>query len=231
MAHGKKYRAALEKYDRVRHYPVDEAVVLLKENAQAKFDETVEVALNLGVDPRHADQMVRGTVNLPHGSGKTVRVLVFATGEKAIEAEEAGADFVGSGDLAEKIKGGWYDFDAVVATPDMMKDVGKLGSVLGPRKLMPSPKAGTVTQDVSKTVKELKAGKIEFRVDKQGIIAVAVGKASFSKEKLEENIRSLVDAVNRARPSAAKGAYLERMTLSTTMGPGIKIDRASVAPE
>ena len=229
MAHGKKYRAALEKIDRLRQYPVDEAVVLLKAGATAKFDESVEVALNLGVDPRHADQMVRGMVNLPHGSGKTVRVLVFATGEKAIEAQEAGADFVGADDLVQKIKGGWYDFDAVVATPDMMKEVGKLGSILGPRKLMPSPKAGTVTGDVSKTVRELKAGKIEFRVDKQGLIAVAVGKASFSNEMLEANIRSLMEAVNRARPSAAKGAYLEKITLSTTMGPGIRVDRATVA--
>lgn len=229
MGRGKNYNSALEKIDRNRLYEVGEAVVLLKETARTKFDETVDVALNLGVDPRHADQMVRGTVNLPHGTGRKVRVLVFATGEKAIEAQEAGADFVGSDDMIAKIRGGWLDFDAVVAIPDMMKEVGKLGNVLGPRKLMPSPKAGTVTNDVAKIVPELKAGKIEFRVDKQGIVHVAIGKASFAAEQLEQNLRSFMEAIMRAKPASLKGIYVEKLTISTTMGPGIKIDKSIAA--
>lgn len=228
MKHGKAYRAALEKIDRNRDYPLAEAVELLKQGAYAKFDESVEVVANLGVDPRHADQMVRGTVNLPHGTGKSIKVLVFAKGEKAIEAEGSGADFTGADDLIQKVKGGWFDFDAVVATPDMMRDVGKLGSILGPRKLMPSPKAGTVTQDIAKTVKELKAGKIEFRVDKFGIIHAAIGKVSFSVEQISENLQSLFDAIMRARPAAVKGTYLGKLTVSTTMGPGIKIDKSTL---
>lgn len=227
MQHGKSYRASLEKVDRLRQYNIDEAVGLLKETAYAKFDESVDLAMNLGVDPRHADQMVRGTVSLPHGTGRDVRVLVFAKGEKALEAQEAGADHVGSSELVEKIKGGWFDFDAVVATPDMMRDVGKLGSVLGPRKLMPNPKAGTVTNDITKTIQELKAGKIEFRVDKNGIIHAAVGKASFTPDQIMENLKAVIEAVLRARPASTKGTYLERMTISTTMGPGIRIDRSA----
>ena len=200
---------------------------MIRDNAGAKFDESVEVAMNLGVDPRHADQMVRGTVNLPHGTGKTVRVLVFAKGEQLLEAQEAGADFAGGAELVEKVKGGWFGFDVVVASPDMMRDVGKLGSLLGPRKLMPSPKAGTITNDIVKTVKELKAGKIEFRVEKNGIIHSAVGKVSFSAEQLLENLQAVVEAVMRARPAASKGTYLKNLTISTTMGPGVKIDKST----
>ena len=229
MGHGKFYRAAAEKIDRNRLYSATDAVALLKETARPNFDESVELAMNLGVDPRHADQMVRGTVNLPHGTGRSTRVLVFAAGEKAMEATQAGADYVGTDDMIEKVRGGWLDFEAVVATPDMMKEVGKLGGILGPRKLMPSPKGGTVTNDVAKTIQELKAGKIEFRVDKQGIINVAIGKASFSHEKIEENLHSVIEAVMRARPSAAKGAYLQKLTVCTSMGPGIKIDKAIYA--
>lgn len=229
MKHGKAYRAALDKIERTREYGLEDAVALLKESAKAKFDESVELAVNLGVDPRHADQMIRGTVSLPHGTGKEVRVLVFAQGEKVIEAQEAGADYVGASDMVQKVTGGWLDFDAVVATPDMMREVGKLGSILGPRKLMPSPKGGTVTQDVGKTVKELKAGKIEFRVDKTGIVHAAVGKVSFKPDQIVGNVRSLMEAILRARPPSVKGTYLEKMTLSTTMGPGIKVDKATVA--
>ncbi|MEE9464664.1 MAG: 50S ribosomal protein L1 [Candidatus Neomarinimicrobiota bacterium] len=228
MGHGKTYRAALEKVDRLRLYSIDEAASLAKETARAKFDESVELAMNLSVDPRHADQMVRGTVNLPHGTGRDVRVLVFAQGEKALEAQDAGADHVGSSDLVEKIKGGWFDFDAVVASPDMMRDVGKPGSLLGPRKLMPNPKAGTVTNDLTKTIKELKAGKIEFRVEKNGIIHAAVGKASFTAEQIAENLRAVIEAILRARPTAAKGTYIKKITISTTMGPGIRIDQATI---
>ena len=231
MGHGKFYRAAAEKIDRMRLYSAGEAVALLKETARTTFDESVELAMNLGVDPKHADQMVRGTVSLPHGTGRTTRVLVFAAGEKAMEAQESGADFVGANDLIEKVRGGWLDFEAVVATPDLMKDVAKLGGILGPRKLMPSPKGGTVTNDVGKTVKELKAGKIEFRVDKQGIINVAIGKASFSAENIEANLRSVVEAVMRARPSASKGLYLQKLTVCTSMGPGIKIDKATLTKD
>lgn len=227
MKHGKAYRAALEKIDRTKDYELGEALQLLQDDVQTKFDQSVELVVNLGVDPRHADQMVRGTVSLPHGTGKTVRVLVLAKGEQVMEAQEAGADYVGAEDLIEKVKGGWLEFDAVVATPGMMRDVGKLGSILGPRKLMPSPKAGTVTNEIAKTVKELKAGKIEFRVDKFGTIHAAVGKLSFSAEQLADNLNTLVEAIIRAKPAVAKGTYLKKLTLSATMGPGIKLNKSN----
>ncbi len=227
MKHGKAYRTVLEKIDRTREYEINEALEILKNGVQANFDHSVDLAVNLGVDPRHADQMVRGTVSLPHGTGKTVRVLVFAKGEQVMEAEEAGADYVGAEDLIEKIKGGWLEFDAVIATPEMMRDVGKLGSVLGPRKLMPSPKAGTVTNEISQTVKELKAGKIEFRVEKSGIIHTVLGKLSFGSEQLSENLAAIIEAILRARPAAAKGTYLKKITISTTMSPGIKLVKSA----
>ncbi len=229
MKHGKVYRAALERIDRTREYEPGEALQLLREGVQTRFDQSVELAINLGVDPRHADQMVRGTVSLPHGTGKSVRVLVFAKGEQVMEAQEAGAEYVGAEDLIEKIKGGWLEFDAVVAAPEMMRDVGKLGSILGPRKLMPSPKTGTVTNEIARTVNELKAGKIEFRVDRFGIIHAAIGKLSFSAEQLADNLTTLVEAIMRARPVAAKGTYLKKVTLSATMGPGIKLDKSTFA--
>jgi large subunit ribosomal protein L1 len=225
--HGKKFRKATETIEQ-RPYPLADAVRLAKENAFAKFDETLEVAMRLGVDPKHADQMVRGTVVLPHGLGKTLRVLVFASGEKIHEAEQAGADFVGAEDLAKKIEGGWLDFDSVVATPDMMRVVGRLGRVLGPRGLMPNPKTGTVTTDVAKAVGELKAGKVEFRVEKSGIIQAPVGKVSFTAQQLFENAAALIHAVLRAKPAAAKGKYVRSATISSTMGPGIRLDEASV---
>ncbi len=225
---GKKFRKAAEKIE-PRPYPLAEAVQLAKESAHAGFDETMDMALRLGVDPRHADQMVRGTVTLPHGTGKEVRVLVFATGEKLKEAEEAGADFAGAEELAKKVEGGWLEFDAVVATPDMMKVVGKLGRVLGPRGLMPNPKAGTVTFDVVAAVNAIKAGKIEFRVDKTGIVHAPFGKASFATEHLQANAEALVTAVLRARPSAAKGKYLRSVSVSSTMGPGVRVDDAALA--
>lgn len=228
--HGKKYSAAAEKVE-ARPYALPEAVKLAKDGAYAKFDETVDVALRLGVDPKHADQMVRGTVVLPHGTGKEMRVLVFAAGEKLKEAEEAGADHVGGEELAKKIEGGWMDFDAVVATPDMMKVAGRLGRVLGPRGLMPNPKAGTVTFDVGKAVEDIKSGKVEFRVDKAGIVHAPVGKASFTEEQLAENTEALLGAVLKARPAAAKGRYIRSFTLSTTMGKGIRIDDSAVATE
>ena len=221
--HGKRYRAASEQRDKTRLYEVREALGLVKDAASAKFDETVEAAVRLSVDPRHADQIVRGTVNLPHGTGKSIRVLVIADGDKAREAEEAGADYVGT-DFIAKIQGGWLEFDAVVATPDTMKEVGKLGRVLGPRGLMPTPKAGTVTADISKAVKELKAGRIEFRVDKTGNVHAPIGKASFEIEKLEENFQGFMDAVIRARPAAAKGGYIKGVSVSSTMGPGFKVE-------
>ena len=221
--HGKRYRAAIEKRDKTRLYEVREALGLVKETASAKFDETVEAAVRLSVDPRHADQIVRGTVNLPHGTGKSIRVLAIAEGDKAREAEDAGADFVGT-DFIAKIQQGWLEFDAVVATPDTMRDVGKLGRVLGPRGLMPTPKAGTVTQDIGKAVTELKAGRIEFRVDRTGNVHAPIGKISFDVEKLEENFRGFMDAVVRARPAAAKGGYIKSVTLSSTMGPGVKVE-------
>lgn len=228
MKRSKKYTEAREKIDRSKRYALPEAVQLLKDAHFVKFDESVEVAIRLGVNPKHADQMVRGTVALPHGTGTTVRVVVFAEGDKAAEATAAGADYVGSDDLAEKIKGGWTDFDVAVATPDMMRVVGKLGKVLGPRGLMPNPKTGTVTMDVSKAVGEVKAGRIEYRVDKQANIATAVGKLSFDANKIEENVMALCDAVLRAKPAAAKGAYFLGTTISSSMGPGIKLDHQAL---
>ncbi|MCD6531602.1 50S ribosomal protein L1 [bacterium] len=225
---GKKYRAASEQYDRLKPYPLREALELVKKMAYAKFDETVDMAIRLNVDPRHADQMVRGTVVLPHGTGKTVRVLVFAKGDKAKEAEEAGADFVGAEDLIEKIQGGWTDFDVAIATPDMMPMVGRLGKILGPRGLMPNPKVGTVTQDVAKAVKEAKAGKIQFRVDKAGNIHAPIGKASFDVDKLVENATTLIDAIVKARPASVKGQYVKNITVSSTMGPGVRVDISDV---
>ena len=225
--HGKNFTAAVAKVE-PRAYSLGEAVEVAKGAAFAKFDETMEMALRLGVDPRHADQMVRGTVVLPHGTGRTARVLVFAAGEKLKEAEEAGADYVGGEEMATKITGGWLDFDAVVSTPDLMKVVGRLGKVLGPRGLMPNPKAGTVTFDVGAAVSQIKAGKIEFRVDKTGIIHAPFGKASFSAQQLQENAQALLDAVLRARPAAAKGKYLKSVSISSTMGPGVRVDEGSL---
>lgn len=225
--HGKNFTAAAAKVE-PRAYALSDAVNLAKESAFAKFDETMEMALRLGVDPRHADQMVRGTVVLPHGTGKSVRVLVFAAGEKMKEAEEAGADHVGGEEMAAKINDGWLDFDAVVSTPDLMKVVGRLGKVLGPRGLMPNPKAGSVTFDVGAAVGQIKAGKIEFRVDKTGIIQAPFGKASFSEEQLQENAQALLDAVLRARPASSKGKYVKSLSVSSTMGPGVRVDESSL---
>ncbi len=221
---GKKYRKAAEGIEKLKLYPLREALEIIKNNAFANFDESVDLAIRLNVDPRHADQMVRGTVVLPNGTGKTARVLVFAKGDKEQEAKDAGADFVGAEDMVEKIKGGWLDFDLAIATPDMMGQVGKLGKVLGPRGLMPNPKVGTVTKDVAKAVKEAKLGKIQFRVDKAGNIHSAVGKISFDIEKLEENAQTLLDAIIRARPASVKGQYIKNITASSTMGPGVKVD-------
>jgi large subunit ribosomal protein L1 len=223
--HGKNYRNAAAKVE-VKAYPLADAIRLATETAYAKFDETVDIAMRLGVDPKHADQMVRGTVVLPHGLGRSARVLVFAQGEKIKEAEEAGADFVGGDDMAKKIEGGWLDFEAVVATPDMMRVVGRLGKVLGPRGLMPNPKTGTVTADVAKAIQEIKAGKVEFRVDKTGIIHAPFGKRSFGAEKLHDNAQALVAAVLKAKPAAAKGKYFRTVTVSSTMGPGVRVDEA-----
>jgi large subunit ribosomal protein L1 len=228
--HGKRFRRAAEQIEE-RPYPLAEAVSLTKESAAAKFDETVEIAMRLSVDPRHADQMVRGTVVLPHGIGKTVRVLVFADGEKIREAQEAGADHVGGEELAKKIGEGWLDFDAVVSTPDMMKVVGRLGRVLGPRGLMPNPKTGTVTFDIGKAVTEIKAGKVEFRVDKTGIIHAPVGKVSFAADQLLRNAEALIGAVLKAKPPAAKGKYVKTVSISSTMGPGIRVDESTLAAE
>lgn len=225
---GKKYRDALAKVDRSQRYLLEESLRLLKETARAKFDETVEMAIRLGVDPRQADQNIRGTVTLPHGMGKPVRVLAFAKGEKEKEAQEAGADFVGSEELIKKISEGWLDFDKAVATPDMMGAVGRIGKVLGPRGLMPNPRTGTVTMDIGKAVKEIKAGKLEYRVDKAGIVHVPVGKASFGPEQLIDNARAVLTSVLRAKPASAKGNYIKGVTVTTTMGPGIKIDLAQV---
>jgi len=222
--HGKKYRKAVEGYDSQQTYPLAEAVELLKKLHYVKFDESVDLAARLGVDPRHADQMVRGAVALPHGIGKSVRVLVFAKGDKVAEARDAGADFVGGPDLVEKIQGGWLDFDKVVATPDMMGNVGRIGRILGPRGLMPNPKTGTVTFDVAKTVQELKAGKIDFRVEKAGIVHAPVGRMSFDADKLAENIAALVDTLVRLKPASAKGNYIKSLTLSGTMTPGVRLD-------
>jgi len=222
--HGKKYEVAAKEIDRSVMLEPEEALSLVKKVAPAKFDETVEVSVRLGVDPRHADQQVRGAVVLPNGTGRTARVLVFAKGEKHKEAENAGADFVGAEDMIEKIQGGWLDFDVAIATPDMMGAVGKLGRVLGPRGLMPNPKTGTVTFDVDRAVKEVKAGKIEYRTDKAGIIHAPIGKVSFEIDKLKENFATLIDALVRAKPAAAKGTYLRTITVSSTMGPGVKIN-------
>ncbi|MBW2703170.1 MAG: 50S ribosomal protein L1 [Deltaproteobacteria bacterium] len=222
--HGKQYRKGRATVDRYNRYMVDEALVMIKEMAYAKFDETVDVAVNLGVNPKYSDQMVRGAVVLPHGVGKVLRVAVFAKGEKAKEAEDAGADIVGAEDLAEKIQGGFMDFDKCVATPDMMGVAGKLGRILGPRGMMPNPKVGTVTMDIAKAVTEAKAGKVDFRVDKEGIVHAPVGKISFDSQKLKENLGALVDALLKARPASAKGIYIKVVAISTTMGPGVKID-------
>jgi large subunit ribosomal protein L1 len=228
--HGKNYRKAAEPIES-RPYPAAEAVALAKRGAYAKFDEGLDVAIRLAVDPKHADQMVRGTVVLPHGTGKEARVVVFASGEKVKEAEAAGADHVGGAELAKKVQDGWLDFDAVVSTPDMMKEVGKLGRVLGPRGLMPNPKAGTVTFDVAKAVSDIKAGKVEFRVDKAGILHAPFGRASFEAEALTANLSALMHAVLRARPAAAKGKYIRSVSISSTMGPGIRVDEGSLATE
>ena len=224
MKHSRRYDTIAANRDRLERYSVADAVGIVKKNATAKFDETVEVAANLGVDPRHADQQVRGTVVLPHGTGKSVSVLVIAQGDKVKEAEEAGADYAGADEFIEKIQGGWTDVDVVITTPDMMGKVGRLGKVLGPRGLMPNPKSGTVTMDVAKAVQEVKAGKIEYRVDKTGNINVPVGKASFGEEQLAENVRTLIVELQRVKPSAAKGTYFKSLTVTSTMGAGVRLD-------
>jgi large subunit ribosomal protein L1 len=226
---GKKYRAALEKVEPNKKYTLDEGLTKVKEIAFAKFDETVELTMWLGVDPRKADQLVRGTVVLPHGVGKSVRVLVIAQGEKVREAEEAGADMTGGEDVVNRIKGGWLDFDAVIATPDMMRLVGQLGKILGPRGLMPNPKTGTVTFDVATAVRETKAGKVEYRVDKTGVIHVGIGKVSFADDSLRENAQTLLDAVVKAKPSTAKGKYVKKVNLASTMSPGVLLDETVYA--
>lgn len=228
---GKRIRTAREAFTGKDDLTVEEAVALVKGNATAKFDETVELALNLGVDPRHADQMVRGVVSLPNGTGKTVRVAVFARGPKADEAKEAGADIVGAEDLMETIQGGTIEFDRCIATPDMMPIVGRLGKILGPRNLMPNPKVGTVTMDVADAVKNAKGGEVQFKVEKAGVVHAGVGKASFDEAKLIENVRAFVSAVNRAKPSGAKGAYMKKISLSSTMGPGVSVSIDSAATE
>ena len=229
MKHGKKYVESAKLIDRASFYETEEAVALVKKSATAKFDETVEVHIRTGCDGRHAEQQIRGAVVLPNGTGKTVRVLVFAKGDKVAEAEAAGADYVGGEELIPKIQNdGWLDFDVVVATPDMMGVVGRLGRVLGPKGLMPNPKAGTVTMDVTKAIKEIKAGKIEYRLDKTNIIHVPVGKASFTEEQLADNFQTLMDAINKAKPSTVKGAYLKSVTLTSTMGPGVKLNVAKL---
>ena len=230
MAHvAKKFKAASEKVDRTKRYKLDEAMGLVKQTATKKFDETVDAAINLGVDPKHADQVVRGAVVLPHGMGKAVKLAVFAKGDKAREAQENGADIVGAEDLAEKINGGFMDFDKVIATPDMMGVVGRLGKVLGPRGLMPNPKVGTVTMDLARAIKEQKAGKVEFRVEKAGIVHVPFGKASFDADKLKANFSAIMEIIYKAKPQTAKGVYVKNVTVSTTMGPGIKLDLAELA--
>ena len=222
--HGKRYQEAAKVVDRTRTYPPDEAVGLVKQTSSVNFDPSVEAHLRLGVDPRHADQMVRGTVVLPHGTGKVVRVAVFAQGEKAQEALRAGADEVGGEDLVKRIEAGWLEFDVALATPDMMGQVGRLGRILGRRGLMPNPKAGTITFDLERAIREVKSGRVEFRVDKGAVVHVAVGKGSFDERQLVENLAALVDAVNRAKPSGAKGQYLKGLTIASTMGPGIRVD-------
>ena len=228
---GKRTTKAREGNNREKLYPLTDAVKMVKERAKAKFDETIEVAMNLGVDPRHADQQVRGVVNLPNGTGRSVRVAVFARGAKADEAKAAGADVVGAEDLVEKVQGGAIDFDRVVATPDLMPLVGRLGKVLGPRGLMPNPKVGTVTMDVTNAVKGAKGGSVEFRVEKAGIVQAGVGKASFTEDKLVENIRAFADAVQKARPQGAKGQFISRVAISSTMGPGVKVEPTSLFPQ
>ncbi len=220
---GKNYKSVRDKVEQ-RDYPLTEAISFLKESSYARFDETMEIAMRLGVDPKHADQMVRGTVVLPHGTGKKVRILVFASGEKIKESEDAGADHVGGDELAKKIQDGWLDFDAVVSTPDMMRVVGRLGRVLGPRGLMPNPKSGTVTFEVAKAINDIKAGKVEFRVDKAGVLHAPLGKLSFEVDQLAENVESMLKAVLRAKPSASKGKYVQSISLSSTMGPGLRVD-------
>ena len=229
MAHSKRYNNNFEKINLDKKYNLEEAVELLTSFSRPKFDESIEVAINLGVDPKHADQIVRGTVALPNGIGKDIKVLVFAKDNLAEEAEKAGADFVGADDMVEKVKGGWTGMDVVVATPDMMAEVGKLGKILGPKGLMPNPKTGTVTMDIAKAVKEVKAGKIEFRVEKNGIIHNNIGKVSFSKEKIIENARVFIDAIHKAKPQASKGIYMKKVTITSTMGPGIKLDKSSIS--
>ena len=229
MAHSKRYNNNFEKINRDKEYSLEDAAELLTSFSLPKFDESIEVTINLGVDPKHADQIVRGTVALPNGIGKDVKVLVFAKDNLAEEAKKAGADFVGSDDMVEKVKGGWTGMDVVVATPDMMAEVGKLGKILGPRGLMPNPKTGTVTMAIAKAVTEVKAGKIEFRVQKNGIIHNSIGKVSFSKEKIVENIIVFVDAILKAKPQASKGTYMKKVTITTTMGPGIKLDKSSIS--
>jgi large subunit ribosomal protein L1 len=229
MAHGKKYKAAAELIDREKRYSVEEACALVGKTGTKKFDESVDVAIRLGVDPKHAEQMVRGAVVLPHGLGKSVRVAVFAKGDKAKEAEAAGADVVGAEDLAAKVQEGWLEFDQAIATPDMMGVVGRLGKVLGPRGLMPNPKVGTVTTDVARAIREIKAGKVEFRAEKAGIIHAPIGKVSFDQKKLKDNVTALLEVIIKAKPAAAKGTYLKGVTISTTMGPGIKLDASAIA--
>jgi large subunit ribosomal protein L1 len=229
--HGKTYLEARSKVNREAKYSLEEALDLLKETARAKFDETVEVALRLGVDPKYPDQQVRGSVVLPHGTGKTVRVLVFAKGEKSKEAQEAGADFVGADELVAKVQGGWLEFDKAVATPDMMGAVGKIGKILGPRGLMPNPKVGTVTFDVAKAVRDLKGGKVEFKVDKTGTLHAGIGKVSFGKDKIRENFLAFFEAIMKAKPSAAKGTYVRTLALSTTMGVGVRLNASVLQAE
>lgn len=225
---GKRYEEVVKLVDKNKLYDVEESINLLKQTAKAKFDETVELHLRLGVDGRHADQQVRGAVVLPHGTGKTKRVLVIAKGDKATEAEDAGADFVGAEDMIQKIQTGWFDYDVIVSTPDMMGQLGRLGKVLGPKGLMPNPKSGTVTFDIQKAVQEIKAGKVEYRLDKANNVHVSVGKASFTAEMLKENFNSLIDAIIKAKPAAAKGTYLKSVTITSTMGPGIRINASKL---
>ena len=228
MAHSKRYKQNLATIDRTIEYPLEDAVNMLKDQQAAKFDESVEISINLGIDPKHADQQIRGTASLPHGVGKDVKVLAIAKGDKQKEAEEAGADMVGYEEYLKKIEGGWTDFDVMVATPDTMGDLGKLGRILGPRGLMPNPKSGTVTMDLGKAVKELKAGRLELRTDKYGIVHITVGRLSFESDQLKDNIKSLVKTIMRLKPAASKGVYFKNMTLSSSMGPGIKVDKASM---
>ena len=228
MKQSRRYLNNLDKIDRNKEYGLEEATELLVDFSKTKFDESIEVAINLGVDPKHADQIVRGTVSLPNGIGKDIRILVFAKDDLAEEAEKAGADYVGGKDMVEKVQGGWTDIDVVIAAPDMMAEVGKLGKILGPRGLMPNPKVGTVTADIAKAVEESKAGKIEFRVDKNGIIHNSIGKLSFEKDKIIENARVFFEAILRARPQAAKGTYMKKVTITSSMGPGIKLDKSRI---